>query len=702
MTTAATSTLAQGLRERSESFLRQIGPAIDMLIKIASQYERPDDPKSRTARLKEIRQSVETDTFRVIVLGRFKNGKSTFLNALLGRVTHPIPELPLGGAPLPTSDLPCTPTLTSIYYQDKPSIRMLKKNSNTWQDVSLKWYLNEARVRSDSEENNKFFEDIRQFELGFPVELCKAGVTLLDSPGTDDDLGRDAITDEALVGCDAAIVLYRSDPFAGKTELQYVQDMIESGLTSYFSVVNLWNGRPVDDQFKGFTWDRLVTTLKKGPRYQNQDFEAENIYFVDAKAALEGKLSGNTARIQMSGLTQFEERLHTFLEKERRAIHVQRFVQGADSHAQALSEIISKRIPMIQMEQASFQAKYAAIQPELQRIRARRDNLTRIFERNRKDCQQNLQDGFVQLFDDIRRDLPAELMQRKIPSLHTSSIIERVKNKALAQIQKKKLANEAATIGVEIVKQKVEAWQRAVPPAPGAQQIITESVAKLVEEVTAEVVDIERQYEQVHYQLTGWIPDQAQLNMRGPGGLERAAAIGVGLFLGQPDYIVTGGVAGFKGMGRDLAGRLAIGVPLLLLHVSLPVVAVATIATGLLTSLFWGANSLEKEIKQKLVHHLIVGDPITGEGGLRDEPERAKPHLEALVENVFGKIEDEVSQKVDLRINEEEQAIQASLKDSARGSEEKRLLIELMKKNLQAIAASHQTLNEALNAAKQI
>ncbi len=306
------------------------------------------------------------------------------------------------------------------------------------------------------------------------------------------------------------------------------------------------------------------------------------------------------------------------------------------------------------------------------------------------------------LFDDIRRDLPTELNQRKIPSLHTDSFMQNIKARALAQFQQKKLCNEAAEIGTEIVKQKVEAWQRADPPAPGAKKIIIESLNKMVEEVTEEVVAIERDYEQMHQQLTGWTPDQAQLSVKGPGGLERAAAVGVGLFLGQPDYIIAGGIGGMKGMGRDLAGRLAVGVPLLLLHVAVPIIIPATIAAGLLTNIFWGTDSLEKEIKKKLVQQLIVGDPRTGQGGLREEPERARPHLEMVVNEVFGKIEEEVSQKVDLRIKEEEQAIQVSLKDSAKGAEEKKQLVNSMKMELQTIAASRQALTNALNAAKQM
>jgi len=93
------SNFAEQLKKKTDEYTRRMGPALDELAKIAANYEPPNQPGGRAAKLREIRANLHNDTFRVIVIGRFKNGKSTFLNALLGKLTHPIPELPEGGAP---------------------------------------------------------------------------------------------------------------------------------------------------------------------------------------------------------------------------------------------------------------------------------------------------------------------------------------------------------------------------------------------------------------------------------------------------------------------------------------------------------------------------------------------------------------------------------------------------------------------------
>jgi len=697
------STFAEQLKERTEEYTRRMGPTLDELARTASYYEPANQQVGRVAKLREIRANLQNDTFRVIVIGRFKNGKSTFLNALLGKLTHPIPELPAGGAPLPTSDMPCTPTLTSIVYQNQPSVRLQRKGNSSWEKKSLSWYLNKARVVADSEEHKKAFADILQFELGFPVELCQAGVILIDSPGTDDDPDRNAITDEALFDADAAIVLFRSDVLAGMQELAYVKTMIDIGLKRYFSVVNLWDAKPIDEQLKGFTWDKLVTQLKGGPRYSDQNLESEDIYFVDAQSGLQGKLTNDPRLVNSSGLTQFEQRLRTFLDNDRRFVHIERFVAGAISEASAVAEHIAKRIPLLEVEQQQFQARYQEILPQLEQIRARGRRLSQIFARHRRECKQELQDSFVQLFVQIRQDLPAELKSWEIPYLHGGNMMQNALAQVLAPHQRNKLAKEAMEKAFEIVRQKVAAWQQAPASEPGANQIMSRAIERLMAEVSQEVAAIESAYDQVSFHL-GWDPQKIPLIVKGPHWMERVSAAGLAALLtGSPDYIFTGGTGGFKGLGRDVAVRLAVVIPLVLLHAPLlPVVIPAGVIAGLVGNIIWGASALEKEIKDKAIHTLVYGDPKSGTEGLRAEPEQAKPFLAEIVEQAFSKIEAGVTQEIDQLIKEEERTIQASLQDSARSAEEKEKLKTQMKSHLETIARSCTMLKDALNAAKQV
>src|SRR5262245_970463 len=155
-----------------KAHVQKTGVTIEALAAIGDELGEPSSPK----RLRQARQGLEAETLRVMVLGRFKTGKSTLLNALLGRRTHPVPELPSDTVPLPVNDLPCTARLTSIHYAEKARIRVWK-GENRSEEWSLKKYLEESSVKVEAEATRRFFQDILAFELFFPAELCKAGVT---------------------------------------------------------------------------------------------------------------------------------------------------------------------------------------------------------------------------------------------------------------------------------------------------------------------------------------------------------------------------------------------------------------------------------------------------------------------------------------------------------------------------------------------
>ena len=44
--------------------------------------------------LQQLRQKISSDTFKIMVMGNFKNGKSTFINALLGQEILPAYAVP--------------------------------------------------------------------------------------------------------------------------------------------------------------------------------------------------------------------------------------------------------------------------------------------------------------------------------------------------------------------------------------------------------------------------------------------------------------------------------------------------------------------------------------------------------------------------------------------------------------------------------
>ena len=78
------------------------------IIQEASGFVQKLDMEHCAQTLEQLRKKISSDTFKIMVMGNFKNGKSTFINALLGQ------EI------LPAYAVPTTAIINEIKYGEKP------------------------------------------------------------------------------------------------------------------------------------------------------------------------------------------------------------------------------------------------------------------------------------------------------------------------------------------------------------------------------------------------------------------------------------------------------------------------------------------------------------------------------------------------------------------------------------------------------
>src|SRR5689334_16255471 len=274
------------MRTGAEPAKNGAGEAIRNLVAVADELAMESTARS----LRKTESQLASDAFRLIVMGRFKNGKSCLLNALLGGTDRPV-ELRGHEGPMVVDDLPATATLTTVRYSEEPYVKVWNFDGryDTW---SLYRYLDESTLSEDEQESQRRFADIREFEMGFPARLCQAGVEICDSPGLDEEGGRTLVTREATKISDAAIVVYRSDTLMGQSELGDASAVINDG-TRTFTIVNLWGARRVDDRLRRYVWNRYVRDQRGGPAWANQDLSSYDIYFVNAERARHGRYAGD-------------------------------------------------------------------------------------------------------------------------------------------------------------------------------------------------------------------------------------------------------------------------------------------------------------------------------------------------------------------------------------------------------------------------
>ncbi|MBX3154592.1 MAG: dynamin family protein [Deltaproteobacteria bacterium] len=110
---------------------------------------------------------LESERFHLVVLGEFNHGKSTFVNALLGADI------------LPTGITPTTASINHVVHADQPTakVQLLSGESRRLEPGQLKEWVTVAGGHAS---------EVAYVELGFPSELLKNNVVLVDTPGVND------------------------------------------------------------------------------------------------------------------------------------------------------------------------------------------------------------------------------------------------------------------------------------------------------------------------------------------------------------------------------------------------------------------------------------------------------------------------------------------------------------------------------------
>lgn len=246
----------------------------------------------RGCQCEELREKIETNTFNLVVVGQFKRGKTSLINALLGEDILPVAVVPL------------TSIVTIMKYGEALRI-VVHFNDGRVAEIkteSLPEYVTERG-------NPKNEKDVSEVVINYPSPYLRGGVQIIDTPGVGSVYEHN--TDVAyryLPKSDAALFLLSVDQPLSKAELEFLKDVREYSKriffllnkADYFCEADL---RESMDFSKNVLKEAMVTDIR--------------IFPVSAKLALEGKLSGAEDIVEKSLLPQFSEVLDTFLMEEK-------------------------------------------------------------------------------------------------------------------------------------------------------------------------------------------------------------------------------------------------------------------------------------------------------------------------------------------------------------------------------------------------
>jgi len=266
---------------------------------IGSVAERIDnlaqevDPTASPAQ--EIATRLRNEPFRVLVIGEFSRGKSTFINAYIGEKV------------LPSSVRPTTAVISVIRSgSDRSAVVHWRDAARAPEHVDIPDRKPDKALKLLTAKNDKAME-ISHVEVVVPIPGLSLPVEIVDTPGVNDiDTQREEITYGYLARADAAIMLLDlHQPISGSEKRFLTERVLSNDVRKLLFVVN-----KIDQESP----DKLARALDyvRG-RLEEVDIGTPQVCGVASKPALKAKTKRDGALLATSLFPAFEGRLNDFL-----------------------------------------------------------------------------------------------------------------------------------------------------------------------------------------------------------------------------------------------------------------------------------------------------------------------------------------------------------------------------------------------------
>ncbi len=337
---------------------------LEELLKLSDEINLVNTAKS----LEETIAKTKDEHFEVAIVGEFKRGKSTLINAMLGQEV------------LPADVLPATATLNRVTYSTEPYVQVEYKNGSSERvDIGrLEDYVTKLTIESEERA-----ETVKEATVYYDTEFCKKNVDIIDTPGLNDDEQMTSVTLSILPKIDAAVfVISANSPFSQFEKEFLEKKMMTSDVGRIIFVVNCFGTFSQEDE------NKIVETVRsrigkyvmeKAKKVMGEDSREFAVYKrkigtprvigVYAKKALVAKTTGDQQMLDESNFPEFENALESMLTKERGVISLQIITNKITNSGTEILRNVVMQENALMMANDEFMEKYDAAIKEIEEIR---------------------------------------------------------------------------------------------------------------------------------------------------------------------------------------------------------------------------------------------------------------------------------------------------------------------------------------------
>jgi GTPase Era involved in 16S rRNA processing len=366
------------------------------LDRAASALRDSTDNASLVGRFESLRERLLHNRLQLAVLGQFKRGKSTFINALLGAPVLPMAVVPLTAVPIFISW--GSAASVRVRFQDnRPTEKPSENDPDTIREFLFRFVAEEANPE------NRLGVD--RVDLFYPAPILADETVVIDTPGVGSTFRHNTEAAlQVLPECDVALFIVSPDPPITGAELEYLR-RLKSRMINILFVLNKADYVRADERV-------LVESFLRNVLKQNSLWSPGTVIFnVSSRDALDAKQHGDLRELESSGLVAIEDHLKRYLAREKTRTLAQAIATKAeDIVSEAIAEL-DLRTRTLEMPLEQLTSKLALFEGALRSVEEQRRVLHDLLAGEQRRLVADLRSRADDLYESICAKLPEVIDQ---------------------------------------------------------------------------------------------------------------------------------------------------------------------------------------------------------------------------------------------------------------------------------------------------
>lgn len=372
----------------------------------------------------QLEVDIASPTFIVTVLGEFKRGKSTMLNALLGR------DL------LPHDVTPTTAAICVLRHSVVPLLIVHRADGAEEHRELLDGALEAYTADADFDPAS-----VDYLEIGIPSDILAGGLVIVDTPGVNDlNHHRSEVAARFVPRSDAVVFVLSAAAPVRRTELEFLDtSVLESGLDRILFVANFADLIEEDE----LTDLRQRVARRLAPALRGHE---PTVVALSASVALDAAVSGDGDLLEQSGLEELRRAVADLADiNDRSSVRSRRFLHrtrlgmlGAIAEVEQVLALSQKELDELVEELAIVDSALAKKSERSERLGQwvddRRSEILQMVRKSLVHLRTRLVEQILDMVDAHKSSDFKEFVEERVPRLlktacrdwvetHTSSVM---------------------------------------------------------------------------------------------------------------------------------------------------------------------------------------------------------------------------------------------------------------------------------------